>query len=44
MHFGRGVVKKVETSGKNVVVTAVFPRYGARKIISGFLSPARKSS
>ena len=44
MHFGRGVVKQVETSGKNVVVTAVFPRYGARKIISDFLSPARKSS
>ena len=44
MHFGRGVVKTVETSGKNVVVTAVFPRYGARKIISDFLSPARKSS
>ena len=38
MHFGRGVVKKVEASGKNVVVTAVFPRYGARKIISDFLS------
>lgn len=38
LHFGRGVVKKVETSGKNVVVTAVFPRYGARKIISDFLS------
>ena len=44
VHFGRGVVKKVEASGKNVVVTAVFPRYGARKIISDFLSPARKSS
>ena len=38
VHFGRGVVKKVEASGKNVVVTAVFPRYGARKIISDFLS------
>ena len=38
LHFGRGVVKKVEASGKNVVVTAVFPDYGARKIISDFLS------
>ena len=38
LHFGRGVVKKVEASGKNVVVTAVFPDYGAKKIISDFLS------
>ena len=38
LQFGRGVVKKVETSGKNVVVTAVFPVYGAKKIIAGFLS------
>ena len=38
LQFGKGVVKKVETSGKNIVVTAVFPDYGARKIISDFLS------
>ena len=38
LQFGRGVVKKVEASGKNVVVTAVFPVYGAKKIISDFLS------